>query len=53
MPDELFGDRLLLIDDEIAFGQIVKKVAQSDGFEVVVTDDTQHSLMRLGCGIRR
>jgi EAL domain-containing protein (putative c-di-GMP-specific phosphodiesterase class I) len=39
MPDELFGDRLLLIDDEIAFGQIVKRVAQSDGFEVVVTDD--------------
>ena len=39
MSDELFGDRLLMIDDEPAFGQIVKRVARDCGFEVVVTQD--------------
>jgi EAL domain-containing protein (putative c-di-GMP-specific phosphodiesterase class I)/AmiR/NasT family two-component response regulator len=39
MADELFGDRLLLIDDEPAFGQIVKKVAEASGFDVVLSDD--------------
>src|SRR6266567_6436693 len=39
MADELFGDRLLVIDDEPAFAQVVKKVAQDCGFEVVVTVD--------------
>jgi EAL domain-containing protein (putative c-di-GMP-specific phosphodiesterase class I) len=39
MADDLFGDRLLVIDDEPAFGQIVKKVAEGCGFEVVVTHD--------------
>jgi EAL domain-containing protein (putative c-di-GMP-specific phosphodiesterase class I)/ActR/RegA family two-component response regulator len=39
MADNLSGDRLLVIDDEAAFGQIVKKVAEASGFEVVVTDD--------------
>lgn len=39
MADDLFGDRLLVIDDEPAFGQIVKRVAEASGFEVVVTDD--------------
>jgi EAL domain-containing protein (putative c-di-GMP-specific phosphodiesterase class I) len=39
MSDDLFGDRLLVIDDEPALGQIVKKVAEASGFEVVVTDD--------------
>src|SRR4051812_49115632 len=39
MSDELFGDRLLVVDDEPAFGQIVKRVAQSCGFEVVVTEN--------------
>ena len=39
MSDELFGDRLLMIDDEPGFGQIVKRVAQQCGFETVVTDD--------------
>lgn len=38
MSDELFGDRLLVIDDEPAFGQIVKRVAQGCGFEVAVTE---------------
>jgi EAL domain-containing protein (putative c-di-GMP-specific phosphodiesterase class I) len=39
MSDELFGDRLLVVDDEPAFGLIVKRVAQSCGFEVVVTEN--------------
>jgi EAL domain-containing protein (putative c-di-GMP-specific phosphodiesterase class I) len=39
MSDDLFGDRLLMIDDEPAFGRLVKKIAQESGFEVVVTDD--------------
>ena len=39
MADDLFADRLLVIDDEPAFGQIVKKVAEASGFEVVVTRD--------------
>jgi EAL domain-containing protein (putative c-di-GMP-specific phosphodiesterase class I) len=39
MADDFFADRLLVIDDEPAFGQIVKKVAEAGGFEVVVTRD--------------
>jgi EAL domain-containing protein (putative c-di-GMP-specific phosphodiesterase class I) len=38
MTQEIFGDRLLVVDDEPAFGAIVKRVAQSCGFEVVVTE---------------
>ena len=39
MRNNLFADRLLVIDDEPALGQIVKKVAEASGFDVVVTDD--------------
>ena len=39
MAEDLFGDRLLVIDDEPAFGQVVKRVAETAGFEVVVTHD--------------
>src|SRR5713101_6258480 len=39
MANDLFGDRLLVIDDEPGFGQIVKRVAEAGGFEVVVTRD--------------
>jgi EAL domain-containing protein (putative c-di-GMP-specific phosphodiesterase class I) len=39
MADDLFGDRLLMIDDEPGFGRLVKKIAQDAGFEVVVTED--------------
>jgi EAL domain-containing protein (putative c-di-GMP-specific phosphodiesterase class I) len=38
MTHDTFGDRLLIVDDEPAFGQIVKRVAQGCGFEVVVTE---------------
>ena len=38
MSQEIFGDRLLVVDDEPAFGTIVKRVAQGCGFEVVVTE---------------
>jgi EAL domain-containing protein (putative c-di-GMP-specific phosphodiesterase class I) len=39
MANDLFGDRLLVIDDEPALAQIIKRVAEACGFEVVVTDD--------------
>ena len=39
MDNDLFGDRLLVIDDEPSLGQIVKKVGEASGFEVVVTRD--------------
>src|SRR5690349_8791554 len=39
MTDDLFGDRLLLIDDDLALGSIIKKVAATSGFEVVVSDN--------------
>lgn len=39
MANDVFGDRLLVIDDEEAFGQIVKRVAEASEFEVVVTND--------------
>ena len=38
MTQEIFGDRLLVVDDEPAFGATVKRVAQGCGFEVVVTE---------------
>jgi len=39
MADDLFGDRLLVIDDEPGFSQVIKRVAQDCGFEVTVTAD--------------
>jgi len=39
MSSELFGNRLLVIDDEPAFGALIRKVGESCGFEVLVTDD--------------
>jgi len=39
MADDLFGDRLLVIDDEPGFAQVIKRVAQDCGFEVAVTAD--------------
>jgi EAL domain-containing protein (putative c-di-GMP-specific phosphodiesterase class I) len=38
-PDTLFGSRLLVIDDEPEFGALIKKAAETLGFEVVVSDD--------------
>src|SRR5712692_9904880 len=39
MADEHLGDRLLVIDDEPSLRQLVKRVAEISGFEVVVTHD--------------
>ncbi|HKS88390.1 MAG TPA: EAL domain-containing response regulator [Stellaceae bacterium] len=39
MADDLFGNRLLVIDDEPALVQIVKRVAETAGFEVAATTD--------------
>jgi EAL domain-containing protein (putative c-di-GMP-specific phosphodiesterase class I) len=39
MGQDLFGDRLLVVDDEPSIGRLVKRVAESLGFEVVATED--------------
>lgn len=39
MPNELFGNRLLVIDDDPLFGEVIEKAAKGSGFEVVVTAD--------------
>jgi EAL domain-containing protein (putative c-di-GMP-specific phosphodiesterase class I)/AmiR/NasT family two-component response regulator len=39
MPDELFSNRLLVIDDDPEFGALIKKAAKGSEFEVVVTAD--------------
>jgi EAL domain-containing protein (putative c-di-GMP-specific phosphodiesterase class I) len=39
MADDLLDNRLLVIDDEPAFGRLVKMVASGSGFDVVATDD--------------
>ena len=36
---EPLGHRLLVVDDEAAIGRIVKRVAESVGFEVIATED--------------
>jgi EAL domain-containing protein (putative c-di-GMP-specific phosphodiesterase class I)/ActR/RegA family two-component response regulator len=39
MEHDLFGNRLLVVDDEPSIGRLVKRVAESLGFEVVATED--------------
>lgn len=39
MTDELFGDRLLMIDDEPGFRDVVKRIAETAGYEVIATPD--------------
>ena len=39
MVENLCGDRLLVIDDEPALVQVVKRIAEASGFDVVVTSD--------------
>jgi EAL domain-containing protein (putative c-di-GMP-specific phosphodiesterase class I) len=39
MGDDLFGNRLLVVDDEPSIGRLVKRVAEKLGFDVVVTGD--------------
>jgi EAL domain-containing protein (putative c-di-GMP-specific phosphodiesterase class I) len=39
MADDFFGNRLLVVDDEPSIGRLVKRVAESVGFEVVATED--------------
>jgi CheY-like chemotaxis protein len=37
--DNLFRNRLLVVDDEPSIGRLAKRVAESVGFEVVATED--------------
>ena len=39
MVGNIFGDRLLVIDDEPGLGQAIGRIAEASGFEVVVTED--------------
>src|SRR5271170_2615733 len=39
MSNRTLGPRLLVIDDDLAFLRLVKRVAEPHGFEVVATDD--------------
>jgi len=39
MGNDLFGNRLLVVDDDPSIGRLIKRVAESLGFEVVATED--------------
>lgn len=39
MGHGLFGNRLLVVDDEPSIGRLVKRVAESLGFDVIATED--------------
>ena len=39
MADDIFGNRLLVVDDEPSIGRLVKRVAESVGFEVIATEN--------------
>src|SRR5260370_8733057 len=45
MNDLVFGNRVLVIDDEPAIGRLIKRTAEGSGFEVVVTDDAHRFAM--------
>jgi EAL domain-containing protein (putative c-di-GMP-specific phosphodiesterase class I) len=59
MSDSTFGPRLLMIDADLAFCRLIKRVAEPHGFDVIVTDHPENfksgldlrildSAMRLG-----
>jgi EAL domain-containing protein (putative c-di-GMP-specific phosphodiesterase class I) len=39
MTNDPFGNRLLVVDDDPALGRVVKRVGESVGFDVIVTED--------------
>ena len=39
-PAERLGNRLLVIDDDPLFGEVIEKAAKGSGFDVVVTADS-------------
>jgi ActR/RegA family two-component response regulator len=41
MTNSSHGPRLLMIDDDLAFCRLIKRVAEPHGFEVIATDDTE------------
>src|SRR5260221_13597327 len=42
MSDRTFGFRLLMIDDDLAFCRLIKRVAEPQGFDVIATDDPEN-----------
>lgn len=51
MADQIVSGRLLVVDDDRAFGRLMARAAEPCGYEVTVTDDprTVTSLMRTWC----
>jgi EAL domain-containing protein (putative c-di-GMP-specific phosphodiesterase class I) len=41
MAENLFRDRLLIVDDDPGFGRVIKKAAEQSGFEVLVAEDAR------------
>ncbi|MGC2411203.1 MAG: EAL domain-containing response regulator [Stellaceae bacterium] len=41
MKGSVFGNRVLVVDDEPAFGRLIKRTAEGMGFEAVVTEDAR------------
>src|SRR2546425_5343314 len=41
MTNSTQGPRLLMIDDDLAFCRLIKRVAEPHGLEVIATDDTE------------
>lgn len=39
MAHGLFGNRLLVVDDDPSVGRLVKRVGESVGFKVIATED--------------
>jgi EAL domain-containing protein (putative c-di-GMP-specific phosphodiesterase class I) len=44
VSDILFGNRLLVVDDELALCRIIQRTGERCGFEVTVTDDAEEFL---------
>jgi EAL domain-containing protein (putative c-di-GMP-specific phosphodiesterase class I)/ActR/RegA family two-component response regulator len=41
MPQNLYGNRLLVIDDDPRFGRVMRRAAEQSGFEVLVAEDAR------------
>jgi len=46
METDLFGNRLLVIDDDSGFRRLITRIAEGAGFETVATDDAGHFVER-------
>jgi len=49
VSDFIFGNRLLVIDDELAVCRPIQKIAERCGFEVVITDNPETFVRKAQC----